>query len=126
VRLADDVCAEDPEQLELRLAGGGGAFGDMEDRTVVLAQTDRAVGAEGHVGEIALVGLDDRQLADAVDQRGVLADAIGHLFADPVTELASSRGVIVRSSIVAADRLDGGQARSQRVAVRGTGPGPRP
>ena len=80
---------------------------------------DRAVGAEGHVGEIALVGLDDRQLADAVDQRRILADPIGHLLADPVTELASTRGEHLVEQVVAADRLDGGQqARGQRVVVR--------
>jgi alkylation response protein AidB-like acyl-CoA dehydrogenase len=121
VLLADHVGAEDlGEQLELRLAGGRRALGDMEDRAVVLAQPDRAVGAEGHVGEIALVGLHDRQLADAIDQRCVLADPIGHLLTDPVTQLASSRGEDLVEQIVAPDRFDGGeQAGGQRVVVRG-------
>ena len=48
VLLADDVRAQDlGEQLELRLAGGRRARGDVEDRAVVLAQPDRAVGDRG-------------------------------------------------------------------------------
>ena len=98
----------------------GESLGDVEDRAVVLAQADRAVGPDGHVGEIALVGLDDRKLADAVDQRCILVDPIGHLLADAITELASTRREHLVDEVVAADRLDRGQqARGKRVVVRG-------
>jgi alkylation response protein AidB-like acyl-CoA dehydrogenase len=120
VLLADHVRAENlGEQLELRLAGCRRALGDVEDRAVVLAQADRAVGAESHVGEIALVGLDDRQLADAVHERRILADAFGHLLSNPVTKLASSCGEHLVEQVVATDRLDSRQqAGGQRVVVR--------
>ena len=73
-----------------------------------------------HIGEIALVGLDDRQLRATRSTSGASsADALGHLFADPVTQLASSRGEDLVEQVVAADRLDGGeQAGGQRVVVR--------
>ena len=91
----------------------------LEDRAVVLAQADRAVELEDGVGEVALVGLDDRQLADAVDQRGVGGEAIGHLLPDAVAELASPRGEDLVEQVVAADRLDGGQEPGgQGVVVR--------
>ena len=56
-----------------------------------------------------MVGLDDGQLADPLDQRGVGGEAIGHLLADPVAELAPPRGEDLVEQVVAADRLDGGQ-----------------
>ena len=120
VRLADDVGAEDlGEQLELGLAGRRRARGDVEDRAVVLAQPDRPVRAEDRVGEVALVGLDDRQLAHPIEQRRVAVDAVGHLLADPVTELAPSRGEDLVEQVVAADRLDRGEeARGEGVVVR--------
>ena len=86
-------------------------------RIVPSAPSDR-------VGEIALVGLDDRQLADAVDQRRVRGDAFGHLLADPVAELAPSRGEDLVEQIVAADRLDGGQQAGGQARRSSTGRGP--
>ena len=74
---------------------------------------------EDRVGEIALVGLDDRQLADPVDQRRIRRDALGHLLADPVTELAPAGREDLVEQVVAADRLDGGQQPGgQGVVVR--------
>ena len=78
-----------------------------------------AVGAEDRVGEVALVGLDDRQLAHPIEQRRVAVDAVGHLLADPVTELAPSRGEDLVEQVVATDSLDRGEeARGQGVVVR--------
>ena len=115
-----DVGAEDlAEQLQLRLAGGRRRLGDAEDGAVVLAQPDRAVDLEDGVGEIAVVGLDDRQLADPFDQRRVRGDAIGHLLPDAVAELPPARREDLVEQVVAADRLDGGQQPGgQGVVVR--------
>ena len=119
VLLADDLRAEDlGEQLELGLAGGRRARRDVVDGAVVLAQPDRAVGAERGVGEVALVGLDDGELADPIDERRLGGHPFGHLLADPVAELAPPRGEDLVEEVVAADRLDGGQQTGrQRVVV---------
>ena len=91
----------------------------MEDRAVVLAQPDRAVGGQLGCAQVALLVLDDRQLANAFEERGFVAralvetalDALGRLGAagleDPVDELAATDRV---------DRRD--QARGQAVVVR--------
>ena len=81
-------------------------------------QPDRAVRAEERVGEVALAALDDRQLADPVDERRLGADPIGHVSANAVTELSSSRREDLVEQVFAADRLDGGQqTRRQGVVV---------
>ena len=107
------------EQGQLGLAGGRVARGDVEDRAVVLAQPDRAVRRELGRAQVALLVLDDRQLADALEERRVAArallepalDALGRLGApgleDPVDELAPADRV---------DRRD--QAGGQAVVVR--------
>ena len=108
--LADDVGAEDlAEELQLGLAGGRRALGDVVDGAVVLAQPDRAVGAEGRVRQVALVVLDDGQLADPIEERRIRADPLGHAVADPIAELAPSRREDLLEEVVAADRLDRGQ-----------------
>jgi len=74
VLLADDVRAKDlAEELQFRLAGGRRPRGDVVDGAVVFAQPDRAVGTERRVGEIALVALDDCELADSIEERGLRA-----------------------------------------------------
>ena len=90
-RLADDVRAEHvAEQVQLRLAGRRRALGHVEDRAVVLAQLDRAVGTDDAVGEVALRGLDLRQAADAVLERRVGRQPVGQLVADAVAQLAAA------------------------------------
>ena len=118
--LADDLRAEDlGEQLELGLARGRRARRDVVDGAVVLAQPDRAVGAERGVGEVALVALDDGQLANPIEERRLGGHAFGHLLADPVAELAPPRGEDLVEQIVPADRLDGGQQAGRQGVVVG-------
>ncbi len=84
----------------------------------MLAQPDRAVDLEDRVGEVAVVGLDHRQLADPLDERGVRGEAIGHLLTDALAELASPRGEDLVQQVVPADGLDGGEeSRGEGVVV---------
>ena len=70
VRLALDVRAEDlAEQLELGAAGRLGAGRHVVDRAVVLDDPDHPVRSEHRLGEVALLVLDHRELAGAVDHR---------------------------------------------------------
>jgi hypothetical protein len=72
VRLADDVGAEDLlKERQLGLAWRGALGGDPEDRAVALAESDRPVGADECAREVALLVLDDCQLADPRLQRRI-------------------------------------------------------
>ena len=118
--LADDIRSEDlAEEFQLRLAGGRRPRGDVIDGAVVFAQPDRAVGAERRVGEIALVALDDRQFADAIQERGLRGDPFCHLPTDPVTELSPAGSEDLVEEIVPTDRLDGGQKAGGKAVVVG-------
>ena len=100
-------------------AAGRGAR-DVVDRAVVLAQPDRAVGIDRRLGEIALLGLDDRELADPVLERRAVRRSLGELVADAVAELAPARGEDLLEQLVATDRADRReQAGGQRVVGRG-------
>ena len=72
------------------------------------------------LGEVALLGLDDGQLADAVGERRIRRDSrSAMLVADPVAELAPPRREDLVEQVVAADRLDRGeQAGGEAVVVR--------
>ena len=75
--LAHDVRAQDvTEQVQFRLAGRRRALGDVEDRAVVLAQLDRAVGTDDAFGEVALSRLDLGEATDAVLDRGIRGDPV--------------------------------------------------
>ena len=72
VRLANHVRAQHlPEQVQLRLARRGALRRDREDRAVALAQPDRPVRADDRARQVALLVLDDRELADLGLERGV-------------------------------------------------------
>ena len=72
VRLTLDRRPEQlPEQVQLGLAGGGVLGRDSVDGAVALDQADDAVGADDRFGEVALLVLDDGQLAGSIEQRGV-------------------------------------------------------
>ena len=45
----------------------------------MLTEADRAVGREDRVGQVAVVRLDDGQLADALGERGIGRDTLRHL-----------------------------------------------
>ena len=120
VRLADHVGAEDLlEQGELRLARRRRRAGDPEDRAVALLEPDRPVAVDHRARQVALLVLDDRELADAVLERRVgrqpLAEAVLHLLGDqpaPGVEDLVDEGV-------AADHADRGeQTRGEPVVVR--------
>ena len=112
MRLALDVGAEQlAEELELGLAGGGVLRDDAVDGAVALDQADDAVGADHGLGEVALLVLDDRELARPVDERGVGRQALGQALAEPVAgqppallEDARRRAPRRRSTRIAASR----------------------
>ena len=94
--------------------------GDLEDRAVVLAEPDRAVAVDHRARQVALLVLDDGELADAVLERRVgrqpLAEPVLHLLARSGRRRASKTCV---DEGVAADRADRGeQTRREPVVVR--------
>ncbi len=119
--LADDVGAEDlGEQVEFGLAGRWRTGRDIEDRAVVLLETDRSIVFEPGIGEVALLALDDCELQDTIDQWRAVDLVPGHPLADPNAELAPPSREYLFEQILATDRLDGRQeARGKGVVVRG-------
>jgi alkylation response protein AidB-like acyl-CoA dehydrogenase len=85
----------------------------------VLAQTDRAVGAQDRIGDVALIALDDRKFLDSILERRVRRDALGHPAAHEVAELSPPSGEDLVEQIVATDRLDGGQQAGREAVVVG-------
>ena len=80
---------------------------DVIDRAVVLAEPDRAVGVDLAVGEVALLVLDDGELADPLDERRVRpADAlvIRSRTRSPIWRRRASKTSL--DQVVAADRAD--------------------
>ena len=91
----------------------------MVDRAVVLLEPDRSVGGQHGVGQVAVPGLDDGKLPDAIEQRRVVGDPFGHVLADPLAQLPAARREDLLEQVVATDRLDGReQPGRQAVVVR--------
>src|SRR6266508_4772339 len=107
VRFPDDIGAEHLiEQLKLRSASVGRRACDLEDRAVVLDQSNRPVGLELHVAQIALFVLDGCQLADPVDQRRIWRQPIGQAPGYPLPYLGAALLEDPLYEFVAADRVD--------------------
>ena len=123
VRLANDLGAEDLlEQRQLRLARRGRRRRDREDRAVALLEPDHPVRADHRRREVALLVLDDRELADPVLERRVLrqplSEAVLHLLGDEPPARVEDLG----HEVVAADHAHRGhQARGEAVVVRREG-----
>ena len=119
--LANDVGAEDlGEQLQLCPADSRRTLRDAVDRAVVLAQADRPVVIACGLGQVAVVGLDDRELSNPIEERRIRANAFHHLFADPAARSPAPRGEDLCQEVAPTDGLDGiQQAGGQRVVVRG-------
>ena len=110
MRLALDVGAEDlAEQLQLGAAGGLGAGRHVVDRAVVLDDPDHAVRAEHGLGEIALLVLDHRELAGAVDHRRAGRQPFGEPLPDAFRGHPPARLEHVLDELLAAHRPDRGQ-----------------
>ena len=92
----------------------------MEDRAVVLAQAERAVDRDDGLGEVALVGLDHRELMDPVGERCARPEPLGHPLTDAIAELAPPRREDLFEQVVPTDRPDRRQqAGCERVVVGG-------
>ena len=117
MRLAGDVRAQHvPEQVELGVAGGR-SRGDVEDRAVVLAQPDRAIGRQLR-GQVALLVLDHGERPNPVEERrlGRRRSSSWRRIRSAVWRRRAAKICSIRS--VAAHRLDGReQARGEAVVV---------
>lgn len=110
VRLALHVRPEDlTEQVQLRLACRPVHRRDVVDRAVPFDEADGPVGADDRFGEVPEVVLDDRQLAGAIRERGIVGQTLGEPFADPLTGEAAALVEDRSHQLVAADRADRGQ-----------------
>jgi len=120
VGLADDVRPEQlPEQRELGVAGSVRPPGDPIDRAVVLAQQDRPILALDGLREVARLILEHGEDPDAVDQRCIVREALGHSAAGSVADLLAPRGKDLLDEVVAADRRDGLEETRGEAAVIG-------
>ena len=89
--LADDLGPEHvAEHRQLGIARRAGALGNVVDRAVVLAQSERPVFAEEGLGKVAGLVLDDRELADPLGQGRILGQVLGDPAANPVADLLPS------------------------------------
>ena len=77
------------------------------DRAVALDEADHAVGADERLREIALLVLDDGELARTIDERRVGRQSIGQPLAHAVEGAPSSFLEHAVDQGVAADRVDG-------------------
>ena len=72
----------------------------------MLAQPERAVVADDRLGEVAGLVLEDGEDADAVGERRVVGQPLGHPAPDPIADLAPPRREDLLDEVVAADGLD--------------------
>ena len=88
------------------------------DGAIALDQADDAVGADDRLREIALLVLDDRQLAGAIGERCIGREAVGEPLADSLARASSALLEHVVDQPLAADRPDRRQqAIGQAVVV---------
>ncbi len=114
-----DVRTKDlAEERQLGLAARRRFLGHMEDRAVVLPESDRSVGGHHGLGEVPGRVLDHRQLANAIRERRIGRHPLVEPDAEPGAELSSPRGEDPVQERVAADRRDRlDQAQGQSVVV---------
>jgi uncharacterized protein YjiS (DUF1127 family) len=123
VRLANDVGAEDvPEEIQFRLTWRGALRRDPKDRAVALAEADRAVRVDRRVRQVALLILDDRQLADLGLERGIGWESLVEPGPDLVGDQLAPDGEDPGDELIPADRPDRSEETGrERVIVRGKG-----
>src|SRR6185295_11206996 len=120
MRLALDVRPEDlAEQVELSLAGGPVVGSDAMDRAIALDEADDAVGRDDRLGDVALLVLDDRELAGAVEEPGLRCESIGHALSDAVARHPAPLLEDAVDELLAADRPDRGQEAAGEAVVVG-------
>jgi hypothetical protein len=102
-----------------RLAGSHVTGGHVEDRAVVLAQPDRAVGRQLRGTQVALLVLDHGQLADPFEERRVGTGVVIEAALDSFGGLRSARLEDTFEEVLAADRVDRRDQPARQAVVVG-------